>query len=301
MRVSVIIPTRNAAGVLDELLASLHRQTRRPDEILVVDSESTDATGEIAARRGALYHQIKAAEFDHGSTRNMAAGKVTGDILVYFTQDSRPADDKTLEEICACFDDPAIGAAYGRQLPKSGAGHIGAHARLFNYPDVSYVRSMSDSVRFGLKTAFMSNSFAAYRREALKAVGGFPEDTILSEDMCAAGRMLIAGWKIAYSSGAKVFHSHDYGVLEEFRRYFDIGVFHASQEWLRRDFGKAEGEGGRFIVSEAKYLLRNAPLLLPYAAIKNAFKYAGYRLGILHRFLPCGMKRLMSMNRKYWD
>jgi glycosyltransferase involved in cell wall biosynthesis len=51
MRVSVIIPTRNEAlarrPVLDDLAASL------VSEVIVVDSDSTDGTPEIAARMGA--------------------------------------------------------------------------------------------------------------------------------------------------------------------------------------------------------------------------------------------------------
>ena len=42
-----------------------------------------------------------------------------------------------------------------------------------------------------MKTAFNSNSFAAYRRKALKDVGGFPINTILSEDMYVTAKMLL--------------------------------------------------------------------------------------------------------------
>ena len=50
MFLSVIIPTCNAADWLEEQLRALAGQTRLPDEILVVDSASTDATPEIAGR-----------------------------------------------------------------------------------------------------------------------------------------------------------------------------------------------------------------------------------------------------------
>ena len=50
MFLSVIIPTCNAADWLEEQLRALVGQTRLPDEILVVDSASTDATPEIAGR-----------------------------------------------------------------------------------------------------------------------------------------------------------------------------------------------------------------------------------------------------------
>src|SRR5690242_587520 len=42
--VSVIIPTFNGGGGLEPTIASLHRQTLRPVEIIVVDDGSTDQT-----------------------------------------------------------------------------------------------------------------------------------------------------------------------------------------------------------------------------------------------------------------
>ena len=84
----------------------------------------------------------------------------------------------------------------------------------------------------GIKAAFLSNSFAAYRRSALESVGGFPSDTIFGEDTFAAAKMLLNGWKIAYSAEATVYHSHNLTFIEEFRRYFDIGVFHSREKWF---------------------------------------------------------------------
>ncbi|BBI49658.1 hypothetical protein HORIV_20790 [Vreelandella olivaria] len=69
---------------------------------------------------------------------------------------------------------PAWGA-FGRQLPHPDASPIAAHARYFNYPDESRVVATADIPRLGIKTAFLSNSFAAYRREALSARAGFPK------------------------------------------------------------------------------------------------------------------------------
>ena len=47
--VSVIIPAYNAAGVIDSALASIAGQTRSPDEVVVVDDGSTDATVEVVS------------------------------------------------------------------------------------------------------------------------------------------------------------------------------------------------------------------------------------------------------------
>ena len=131
-------------------------------------------------------------------------------------------------------------------------------------------------------------------------VGGFPNDTILSEDMYVAAKMLMAGWKISYVSSAKVYHSHDYSVIDEFKRYFDIGVFHERESWIREKFGQAEGEGGRFVLNEVKYLYESSPMLIPSMIVRDGMKYLGYRLGLKERFIPRAIKKRFSMNPRFW-
>lgn len=60
--------------------------------------------------------------------------------------------------------------------------------------------------------------------------------------MYFAAKSVLNGYKVAYIAEAMVRHSHNYSLTEEFKRYFDIGVFHADQQWIRNDFG---GAGGR--------------------------------------------------------
>ena len=64
-------------------------------------------------------------------------------------------------------------------------------------------------------------------------------------------------YKIAYIADAMVKHSHNYSLIEEFKRYFDIGVFHADQQWIRNNFGGAGGEGKTFLISELLYLIKS--------------------------------------------
>ena len=125
-----------------------------------------------------------------------------------------------------------------------------ARARRFNYPPLSRTKRLADAAELGIKTCFSSDSFAAYRHAALKAVGGFPADVIGTEDAHVAGRLLLAGWAVRYEADARVHHSHDYGLLEEMRRYFDIGVFYGRERWIAEHFGRAGGEGRRFLRSE---------------------------------------------------
>lgn len=194
MRCALVIPTRNAGAHLDRLLPALAAQRRQPDSILVVDSRSSDDTVERFRAFGARVEVIEPASFNHGGTRRWASQQVEADALIYLTQDAIPASPDSfanlLDELYAEAD---IGVAYGRQLPHPGAGLLGAQARCFNYPPESRSKRLADASELGIKTCFSSDSFSAYRSDALAAVGGFPEDVIGSEDAYvaapAAGRL----------------------------------------------------------------------------------------------------------------
>lgn len=301
-KIGLIVPTLNAGPLWQRWLAALEVQTRRPDFLLAIDSSSSDDTPALAKRHGFDVQVIARSEFNHGATRQWGVGLMPhADIVLFLTQDALLANPHAIERLLEAFADARVGAAYGRQLPHLHAGPIGAHARLFNYPEGSRIRDFEDRHRLGIKTAFISNSFSAYRREALLDVGGFPRDTIMNEDTFVAGRMLLAGWKMAYRADAEVHHSHDYGYTEEFRRYFDIGVFHARNPWLRERFGQLEGEGRRFVISESRYLARRAPWLIPSALLRSGLKWLGFKLGSrLHRELPLCLKRRCSLHAAYW-
>ena len=66
---------------------------------------------------------------------------------------------------------------------------------------------MADREALGIKTAFLSDSFAAYRCDALADVGGFP-DVPACEDMYVGAKLLQAGYTIVYAAEAQVYHSH---------------------------------------------------------------------------------------------
>lgn len=297
----VVVPTLNAASDWPQFASTLLTSVR-PEQVLIVDSESSDATVELAREAGFQVCSVKRTEFNHGGTRQKAAEMLPdAHILVYLTQDAILASPDALTTLAAVFDDPTIALAYGRQLPRNGAGAIEAHARLFNYPPQSAVRDIGDKDQLGFKTIFVSNSFAAYRRSALMEVGGFPADTIFGEDTITAARLLLAGYKIAYVAEAAVYHSHAHTWMQEFNRYFDIGVLHERERWLLETFGRASGEGGRFVASELHCLLRENKLKIPDAILRTALKYFGYRLGRMENKLPVATKRRLSMNSRYWS
>ncbi len=300
--VHVVIPTLNAAAHLPVLLPALARQGFEPERYLVVDSQSSDDTREAFSAFGARVVEIDRSTFNHGGTRQRAVEMLEGaQIVVMMTQDAIPQSDDAIAQLVTAFDNPAIGMAYGRQLARPVARGIERHARLLNYPPTSEDRGLEDRDRNGVKTVFCSDSFAAYRVDALTAVGGFPGDAFFAEDQLVAGRMLMQGWRLAYRGDAEVVHSHGYNVREEFRRYFDVGVFHGRNPWLIETFGRAEGEGMKFVRSELAYLIRHDPAQLPSALVRTAAKYAGYKMGAREASLSNAWKRRLSMQPFYWQ
>ena len=301
-RVALVIPLFNGGELWANCLSSLKCSLADFHHVLIVDSGSSDESNALASSAGFDLHSIDKGDFDHGGTRQFAADCLMDfEFLVFMTQDAILASPDALENLVSAFSDPKVGVAYGRQIPRDGASPIEAHARLFNYPEQSNKRTLADKSKLGIKAAFTSNSFAAYRTKVLSDVGGFPSKLILGEDMVVAARMLLAGWTVAYVADAQVYHSHGYTVLQEFKRYFDIGVMHQDQSWILDTFGKPEGEGMRFIRSELSYLVKTAPWMIPQAVARTFAKYAGYKFGQKALRLPVKVRRMMSMHKGYWN
>lgn len=301
--ISVIIPTCNGAATLGELLAVLARQTIQPDEVLVVDSSSTDETVAVARRFGAEVTVIARESFDHGGTRTTLAAAARGGLLVFLTQDAIPATRDALAQLLRPFAaHPEVAVSYGRQLPHRDATWTAASLRAFNYPPQSSLRAFSDRERYGLKTIFVSNSFAAYRKPALAEVGYFKNGLIFGEDTCTVGRLLQRGYRIAYVSEAGVYHSHNYSLAEEFRRSFDIGVLHATESWLLDTYGHAEGIGLSLVRRQLTELGRTRrPVLMLDVVVRSVLKYCGYRLGRSFRKIPARYVPHLSMHRTWWQ
>lgn len=301
MKTALIVPTLNPGKQWRDWMSAVRRQTVSADELIVIDSSSDDGTFDNFSEPRFRVHRILRSNFDHGGTRQLGVNLVPdAEILIFLTQDAILESESAVQELLAAFDDPRVGVAYGRQLPRPGADLIEAHARIFNYGAVDQIRDQSAIENLGIKAAFCSNSFAAYRRTALEEVGGFPVGNIFGEDMYVTAKMIKAGWKSSYRAKATVFHSHHYDFAQDFRRYFDIGVFHSRNPWLIEQFGRPVGEGKKFVISELKYLVRHNVFLLPSAVLRTFLKYGGYKLGQSEARLPLKTKIFLGMNKVFW-
>lgn len=279
MKTALIIPTFNAGELWEKVLVGLKTQTLRPDRKIVLDSSSDDQTASLAEQYGFEVHKIQRQTFNAGLTRQMGAELCPeADILIYMTQDTIPVNPNAFATLLRCFEDPQVAAAYGRQLPRPEACVLERFPRHHLYPPESCVKTKQDIPALGLRTAFCSNSFAAYRRDAFMQAGGFPF-TPFGEDMLIAARLLLAGHAVAYCAAAQVFHSHPTSTLEVFNRGLQIGRLHREHSWLRTQFGHPSQAGNGYLRAGLRFLKQESPQHILLFLLQSAVKFFGFACG----------------------
>jgi O-antigen biosynthesis protein len=240
---SVVIPVLDGARYLQELLEALARE--QPDEVLVIDSGSSDGSPQIASAAGVELLQIEPSEFGHGRTRNLGAERTRGELICFLTQDATPLPGwlAALREAFAL--DERIGAVYGPHRPRPDTSPMIARELTEFFAGFSpgggpVVQGPSDS-------AFLSNVNAAYRRTCWEEVRF--RDLAYAEDQAFGADMLAAGWKKAYQPEAAVLHAHDYGAVDFMRRYFD------EYRGLRASIGHVEPFAPRAVLGDVRALV----------------------------------------------
>ena len=302
MKIDVIIPTYKPGKEFEKLIVRLQKQEYPIHKIIIINTR-TDIFPEELDRSNyeiEITH-IEPDQFDHGGTRNIGAGMSDADIVVYMTQDAIPVDEKLIGTFAKIFEEnPDIGIAYGRQLPREECNIIERYTRRFNYPEKSLIKTKEDLPRLGIKTFFCSDVCAAYRRNYLLSAGGFEDPTIFNEDMIFAGKRIYAGDKVAYVAEAKVIHSHNYTGRQQFHRNFDLAVSQAQHPEVFEGV-PSEGEGIRMVKATAKYLVRNGyPWKVFTLVYQSGCKYIGYFLGKRYEKLPMWLILKCTSSRKYW-
>lgn len=302
MKIDVIIPTYKPGKEFEKLIGRLQKQEYPIHKIIIINTR-TDIFPEELDRSNYKIEitHIEPDQFDHGGTRNMGAGMSDADIVVYMTQDAIPVDEKLIGTFAKMFEEnPDIGIAYGRQLPREECNIIERYTRRFNYPEKSLIKTKEDLPKLGIKTFFCSDVCAAYRRNYLLSAGGFENPTIFNEDMIFAGKRIYAGDKVAYVAEAKVIHSHNYTGRQQFHRNFDLAVSQAQHPEVFEGV-PSEGEGIRMVKATAKYLVRNGYSWKVFMLVyQSGCKYIGYFLGKRYEKLPMWLILKCTSSRKYW-
>ena len=300
--VDVIIPAYHPGNEFATLIKRLEKQTVPIHRIIVMNTEESMWNKEWEKLSGVMeVHHLAKSEFDHGGTRAWAAELSDADVMVFMTQDAMPADRELLAELLKALDqEENIAAAYARQLPNENCRIVERYTRSFNYPDESRKKGKADIEEMGIKTFFCSDVCAAYRVDLFHKLGGFESPVIFNEDMFFAAKAVFAGYYVKYEAEAKVIHSHNYTVRQQFHRNFDLAVSQTMHPEIFEQIS-SEAEGMKLVKSTMKYLCSiGKPYLIFELGIQCVGKYAGYRLG--KRYKKLSRKQILkcTMSPEYW-
>ena len=295
--VSVVIPVLDGEQDLPRLLAALERED--PDEVLVIDSGSSDRSVELARAAGVEVIEITRSDFGHGRTRNLGAERTSGELICFLTQDAEPIAG-WLDAYREAFGlAPRVGAAYGPHLPRPDTSPMIARELTeffhgFSPEGTPAVQDLEGPV-------FLSNVNACYSRDCWAELR-FP-DVPYAEDQAFARAMLAAGWLKAYHPGAAVLHAHDFGPREFMRRYFD------EYRGLRQTIGHVEPMSPRTVAGvtrsqvtgdlrwmrEQSWPLRRRARWAARSALHHSSRQVFAGLGSRAGSLPAGVQRRLSL------
>jgi rhamnosyltransferase len=280
--ISVLIPVKDGGDGLVRCLQGIRRQRIDDEvEIVVVDSGSSDGSPERARELGAVVHEIPAQEFVHGATRNLAARRSRGDVLVFTVQDAEPASDEWLAALVGALEGDNVAGAYGRQLPHADARPPEQFFLDFMYGPEARAQRLDGVEALTFEQTLFSNVNSAMPRRIWEEFP-FEDDVTMSEDQVWSRRVLLAGYTIAYEPRAAVRHSHSYSLAAAFRRFYDSGVS-ASRSYVSGDASRAALGNAmrRYAVGELRWLWTTGQRRwMPYTVAYELSKAAGLRIGL---------------------
>lgn len=216
MNISICITTFNEEKSIGELLKSLLDQTRKPDEIVVVDGGSKDRTVEIIHHYRKKDGRIKllTGNYSRAEGRNIGVELARNDIIA-ITDAGCVAHRYWLEKITAPFIHPEVDISAGfykmvgeTPMQKASSIFLGVTPSKFGVKFLPSARSM------------------AFRKEAWEKVGGFPERKInTAEDTDFNYKAVKMGMKYARVKSAIV----EWGMPQHLRE--GLSKMHEYARW----------------------------------------------------------------------
>jgi rhamnosyltransferase len=221
--ISVIIPVKNGAATLERCLAAIRKQTiAGAVEIIILDSDSTDGSMEIAENYDATIIRVPKGTFNHGTTRNEGVKYAKGDLLYFTVQDAYLAEQDQLEQMAAQFSDRDVQAVVGIQgVPAELNKNPARWFKRMSVPvTVFYRYSQPDFSKLSCTEKLSAagkwdNVNAMYRKSALEQVPFIETD--FAEDKFWAVTALEAGYKICFDPSLIVYHYHHYSFKYAFK------------------------------------------------------------------------------------
>ena len=243
--VSIVIRALNEAAHLPALFDGIARQVRPPEELILVDSGSTDETVSIGRRAGARIVTIAPSEFTFGRALNVGCDAASSEVLVFVSAHTYPADEHWLERLVAPIEaHDEVALVYGRQT--------GDQRTAFSENEIMRQWFPVESEP-NQNHPFCNNANCAVRA-SVRAEHPYDETLTGLEDLEWAFRVQQGGYRVFYEAGAVIVHVHEECFEQTVNRYRREAIAH------KRIFGQHRMYGleaiGLFLANTARDYVR---------------------------------------------
>lgn len=222
MKITVLIPCHNEEKSIQACVQSCLDQTRPPDEIVVVNDGSTDASRKILEGFGKKIKLVNRFQTNSNKSYAQEAGlkHVTGDVFIATDGDTL-LDEHFVERIEKDFHDENVAAVGG--YVKSIRYNWMTACRAYDYAVGQNIHKQAQSI-LGFMLV-IPGAAGAFRTEMFKKYLKFDHDT-LTEDLDVTYRLHKYGRKILYDKKAIVYTQdpftwHSY--INQMRRWYGGG------------------------------------------------------------------------------
>ena len=175
------IPVRNGEAYLAEAIESVLGQSRAPEQVIVVDNDSTDRSAEIAHGYGSAVEVVFEPRHGIGPARNAALRAARGDYIAFLDADDLWEPAKTALQLSAFEADPDLQLAFG-------------YVRQFVSPDLAAQEAAALRVPPDPQPGVYIGAMLA-ARAAMDAIGAWPEDVKVSDGLTFMLRVRELGLK----------------------------------------------------------------------------------------------------------
>ncbi len=224
LSVTVIVVTFERPDCVERCLSCLDGQSRKADQIIVVDASHTNTTREIVSRHpSVLYLRNENGRGRMTQSRNIGLRSAESTIIAFIDDDAFAHEDWLLHLI-STYRESTIGAVGGRALNNQpGEEHIGVDRIGQITRNGEIEGNFAADPGKCLYVDHIIGCNMSFRREVLAELGGFREDypgiSGLGEDTDMSLRVSKLGYKIVFNPAAKCDHI---GAPQPLGRRFDV-------------------------------------------------------------------------------